>query len=158
MYYIVTGAAGFIGSRLVAALNREGITSILAVDNLQSPDKFRNLAGCEIEDYLDKREFLERVVANHFEGAVDAVVHQGACSDTMHADGRYMMENNYRYSRALLDWCQDEEVPFVYASSAAVYGAGVRLEQAVRIANRAGGIKVTKFGTAVVTPEEIFGK
>ena len=124
MYYIVTGAAGFIGSRLVAALNREGITSILAVDNLQSADKFRNLARCEIEDYLDKREFLERVVANHFEGAVEAVLHQGACSDTMHADGRYMMENNYRYSRALLDWCQDEEVPFLYASSAAVYGAG----------------------------------
>jgi len=124
MYYIVTGAAGFIGSRLVAALNREGISAILAVDNLQSADKFRNLAGCEIEDYLDKREFLERVAANHFEGAVEAVLHQGACSDTMQTDGRYMMENNYRYSRVLLDWCQDEEVPFVYASSAAAYGAG----------------------------------
>lgn len=124
MYYIVTGAAGFIGSRLVAALNRAGISAILAVDNLQSADKFRNLAGCEIEDYLDKREFLERVAANQFEGSVEAVLHQGACSDTMQTDGRYMMENNYRYSRVLLDWCQDEEVPFLYASSAAVYGAG----------------------------------
>ena len=124
MYYVVTGAAGFIGSRLVAALNRAGITSILAVDNLQSADKFRNLAGCEIEDYLDKRDFLERFAANQFDQGVEAVLHQGACSDTMHADGRYMMENNYRYSRVLLDWCQDEEVPFLYASSAAVYGAG----------------------------------
>ncbi|MGH8674447.1 MAG: ADP-glyceromanno-heptose 6-epimerase [Burkholderiales bacterium] len=124
MYYVVTGAAGFIGSRLVAALNRAGITAILAVDNLQSADKFRNLAGCEIEDYLDKRDFLERVAANQFDDGVEAVLHQGACSDTMHADGRYMMENNYRYSRVLLDWCQDGEVPFLYASSAAVYGAG----------------------------------
>jgi ADP-L-glycero-D-manno-heptose 6-epimerase len=124
MYYVVTGAAGFIGSRLVAALNRAGITSILAVDNLQSADKFRNLSDCEIEDYLDKRDFLERIAANQFDEGVEAVLHQGACSDTMHADGRYMMENNYRYSRVLLDWCQDEEVPFLYASSAAVYGAG----------------------------------
>ncbi len=129
MVYVVTGAAGFIGSRLVAALNREGITAILAVDNLQSADKFRNLAGCEIEDYLDKREFLERVAANQFEGAVEAVLHQGACSDTMQSDGRYMMENNYRYSRVLLDWCQDEEVPFLYASSAAVYGGGRKFSE-----------------------------
>jgi ADP-L-glycero-D-manno-heptose 6-epimerase len=124
MTYVVTGAAGFIGSRLVAALNRAGISEILAVDNLERADKFRNLIDCEIQDYLDKRDFLERLVANHFEGTVEAVLHQGACSDTMQPDGRYMMENNYRYSRALLDWCQDEEVPLIYASSASVYGAG----------------------------------
>ena len=122
--HIVTGAAGFIGSRLVAALNRQGIGDILAVDNLEKADKFRNLVGCEIEDYLDKREFLVRLEAGQFDGDVDAVLHQGACSDTMASDGRYVMENNYSYSRALLDWCQEEEVPFLYASSAAVYGAG----------------------------------
>ena len=122
--YIVTGAAGFIGSRLVAALNRQGIDDVLAVDNLEQADKFRNLAGCEIEDYLDKREFLVRLEAGEFDGDVDAVLHQGACSDTMATDGRYVMENNYGYSRALLDWCQEEEVPLLYASSAAVYGAG----------------------------------
>jgi ADP-L-glycero-D-manno-heptose 6-epimerase len=124
MYTIVTGAAGFIGSRLVAALNRAGVDEIVAVDNLQRADKFRNLVACEIADYLDKREFLARLEADHFEGAIDAVLHQGACSDTMEADGRYMMENNYRYSRTLFDWCQEEEVPFLYASSASVYGAG----------------------------------
>ena len=124
MLYVVTGAAGFIGSRLVAALNREGIREILAVDNLQSADKFRNLVGCEIQDYLDKRDFLARLEANEFEGLFEAVLHQGACSDTLQSDGRYMMENNYGYSRTLLDWCQDEEVPFIYASSASVYGAG----------------------------------
>jgi len=124
MLHVVTGAAGFIGSRLVAALNRKGISEILAVDNLENVDKVPNLVGCEIEDYLDKREFIARLEAGQFDGAVEAVLHQGACSDTMAADGRYVMENNYRYSRALLDWCQEEEVPLVYASSASVYGAG----------------------------------
>ncbi|HKX38053.1 MAG TPA: ADP-glyceromanno-heptose 6-epimerase [Burkholderiales bacterium] len=122
--HIVTGAAGFIGSRLVAALNRAGITEILAVDNLENVAKVPNLAGCEIEHYLDKREFLARLEAGEFDGAVDAVLHQGACSDTMATDGRYVMDNNYGYSRALLDWCHEEEVPFLYASSAAIYGAG----------------------------------
>jgi len=124
MLHVVTGAAGFIGSRLLAALNREGITEILAVDNLENVDKVPNLADCEIEDYLDKREFLARLEAGQFDGSVEAILHQGACSDTMATDGRYVMDNNYRYSRALLDWCQEEEVPLVYASSAAVYGAG----------------------------------
>src|SRR5688572_32233138 len=121
-YTIVTGAAGFIGSRLVAGLNARGVTDIVAVDNLAHADKFTNLAGCEIADYLDQAQFLSEM--RRFEGAVEAVLHQGACSDTMESDGRYMMENNYAYSRRLLEWCQEEDVPFLYASSAAVYGAG----------------------------------
>ncbi len=122
MYYIVTGAAGFIGSKLVEGLNRRGITEVIAVDNLAQADKFRNLAGCEIADYIDQAELPARLEL--LEGSVEAVLHQGACSDTMETDGRYMMENNYAYSRRLLEWCQDEEVPFLYASSAAVYGRG----------------------------------
>ena len=124
MYTIVTGAAGFIGSRLVAALNRAGVNDIIAVDNLERADKFRNLVACEIADYLDKRDFLARLEADQFEGVIDAVLHQGACSDTMETNGRYMMENNYRFSKVMFDWCQEEEVPFLYASSASVYGAG----------------------------------
>ena len=121
-YYIVTGAAGFIGSKLVEGLNRRGITEIIAVDNLAHADKFKNLAACEIADYIDQAELPARLEA--LEGSVEAVLHQGACSDTMESDGRFMMENNYAYSRRLLEWCQDEEVPLLYASSAAVYGRG----------------------------------
>ncbi|HSD41978.1 MAG TPA: ADP-glyceromanno-heptose 6-epimerase [Burkholderiales bacterium] len=122
MYCIVTGAAGFIGSKLVEGLNRCGITDVIAVDNLARADKFRNLADVEIADYLDQAEFIGNL--ERFDGAVDAVFHQGACSDTMETDGRYMLDNNYAYSKRLLDWCQDEDVPLIYASSASVYGAG----------------------------------
>jgi len=121
---IVTGAAGFIGSNLVKALNARGESDIIAVDNLARAEKVANLADCEIADYLDKRDFLERVSGGRFDAKVSAVLHQGACSDTMETDGRYMMDNNYRYSLALLDWCQARKVPFIYASSASVYGAG----------------------------------
>lgn len=124
MYYIVTGACGFIGSNLVKALNDRGITEVIAVDNLAKADKFRNLVDCEIADYLDKHEFLEMVQAGHFDGAVEAIFHEGACSDTMETDGRYMMENNFRYTSTLLDFCLDHEAQFLYASSASVYGAG----------------------------------
>jgi ADP-L-glycero-D-manno-heptose 6-epimerase len=123
-YYVVTGAAGFIGSNLVRALNERGASNIIAVDNLTHAEKFANLVGCEIADYLDKRDFLEKLAAGELDGALEAILHQGACSDTMETDGRYMMDNNYRYSVALLDFCADEEIPFVYASSASVYGAG----------------------------------
>jgi ADP-L-glycero-D-manno-heptose 6-epimerase len=122
-YYIVTGAAGFIGANLVRGLNERGITDIIAVDNLTRANKFPNLVDCEIADYFDKNEFLELLEAGHFDGDVEAILHQGACSDTMETDGRYMMENNYRYSIAMLDFCQEQEVPLIYASSAAVYGA-----------------------------------
>lgn len=123
MYIVVTGAAGFIGSNIVRALNGRGHDRIIAVDNLTRGDKFRNLVDCNIVDYLDKRDFLSGLHAGDFDGAVGAVLHQGACSDTMAADGRYVMDNNHRYSMALLDFCVAEEVPLLYASSAAVYGA-----------------------------------
>jgi ADP-L-glycero-D-manno-heptose 6-epimerase len=121
---VVTGAAGFVGSNIVKALNQQGETDILAVDNLARGDKFPNLVDCSIADYLDKEAFLEAVEGGDLDGEVRAVLHQGACSDTMEQDGRYMMENNYRYSAVLLEFCRAEAVPFIYASSASVYGAG----------------------------------
>ncbi len=124
MYIVVTGAAGFIGSNIVKALNARGESGILAVDNLTRADKFRNLVDCEIADYLDKEHFRAALDAGSFDGEIAAILHQGACSDTMQTDGRYMMENNYRYSAELLAYCQTESVPLIYASSASVYGSG----------------------------------
>ncbi len=119
--YIVTGGAGFIGANLVQALNQRGITDILVVDHLTRADKFLNLTDLEIADYLEAERFLNLLENDQMKG-VEAVFHEGACSDTMATDGRYVMENNYQFSKTLLHWCQRHNVPFLYASSASVYG------------------------------------
>jgi ADP-L-glycero-D-manno-heptose 6-epimerase len=120
--FIVTGGAGFIGSNLVKALNGRGSTDILVVDELTNGRKFANLAEARIGDYLDRDDFRDRIRDGGDLGAVDAVFHQGACSDTTEWDGRYMMDTNFEFSKELLGWCQTQKVPLVYASSAAVYG------------------------------------
>jgi ADP-L-glycero-D-manno-heptose 6-epimerase len=120
---VVTGGAGFIGANIVHALNQRGETDILVVDDLTDGTTFRNLAELDITDYMDKHEFLEKVKRDEVPGGVRAVFHEGACSDTTEWDGRFMMENNYTYSKELLHWCMSRKVPFLYASSAAVYGA-----------------------------------
>jgi len=120
---VVTGGAGFIGSNLVRALNDRGEDEVVVVDDLTDSSKIANLHNCCFQDYLDKDAFLEHIG----KGALvkpRAVFHQGACSDTMERDGKYMMEVNYAYSKTLLHYCQEQEVPFIYASSASVYGAG----------------------------------
>lgn len=118
---VVTGAAGFIGSNIVKGLNARGIDSIIAVDDMTQGDKFRNLADLQIEDYIDADEFYSAFQDGAF-GKVEAVFHEGACSDTMETDGKYMMDNNYGVSCAVYEACQQRGTRLLYASSAAVYG------------------------------------
>lgn len=120
---IVTGGAGFIGSNLVRMLAERGREDLVVVDDLEDGHKFVNLSDLPIADYLDKAAFLERMADDDFVASLDAVLHQGACSTTTEWNGRYMMENNYSYSQTLLHRCLEHRVPFIYASSAAVYGA-----------------------------------
>ena len=128
MRVVVTGAAGFIGSNLVHGLNAIGVDDIIAVDDLTDGAKFRNLLGARIADYFDKDEFYPRFVEAHF-GKVAAVFHEGACSDTMEHNGRFMLENNYRRSKDLLDACQVQGTRLLYASSAATYGASTTFRE-----------------------------
>ncbi len=119
---IVTGGAGMIGSNIVKALNEKGINDILVVDHLKDGKKFKNLVDLDITDYMDRDDFLAQVMAGDDFGQIDAVFHEGACSATTEWDGKYMMLNNYEYSKELLHYCLEREIPFLYASSAATYG------------------------------------
>ncbi|MFC5864586.1 ADP-glyceromanno-heptose 6-epimerase [Acidicapsa dinghuensis] len=121
--YIVTGGAGFIGSNLVHELNANGITDILIVDNFANARKFLNLHGARYIDYMDKREF-RRVLKEspNSLGKTEAILHQGACSNTLEDDGVYMMDNNFTYTKEVLRYALSVEAPLVFASTAAVYG------------------------------------
>jgi len=120
---IVTGAAGFIGSNIVKALNERGNTNTIAVDDLTEGIKFKNLMDCEVADYIDKDAFIDLVAQEiEFSEEIEGVFHMGACSATTEWNGKFMMENNYDYSKILLGYCLDREIPFIYASSAATYG------------------------------------
>ncbi len=121
--FIVTGAAGFIGSNIVAGLNRRGETDILAVDELGTDEKWKNLLGLEITDYWEKDDFLF-ALRNDSLGKVDTVFHLGANSSTTEKNASHLVENNYRFTRELCEWCMHHDVRFVYASSAATYGDG----------------------------------
>ena len=126
---IVTGGAGFIGSNIVKSLNERGYTDIIVVDNLTNGIKFKNIADCDIADYIDKEDFLSLITNCKEFGKVEAVFHEGACSTTTEWDGRYMLRNNYDYSKTLLHYCLDRKISFLYASSAAVYGAGKTFQE-----------------------------
>ena len=122
---IVTGGAGFIGSNIVRGLNNLGIDDILIVDNLKNASKHKNLNRIKFKDYIDKEDFtLDYLTSFVNNNKVEAIFHQGACSDTMETDGKYMMKNNYEYTKNILHVCLDKKIRFLYASSASVYGNG----------------------------------
>lgn len=122
---VLTGGAGFIGSRLLRALNAGGHDNVLVVDNLESnPDKLRNLDGLKIADYIHKDDFIHLVTSGYFDQKVDVIFHQGACTDTLVHDEKYMVQNNTTWSKSLVHWAVGRGAKFVYASSAAVYGLG----------------------------------
>lgn len=127
---VVTGAAGFIGANLVKGLNEAGYKNILAVDDLTEADKIKNLADCVVADYMDKAEFKQKTDGGELDGKLKAIFHEGACSDTMASDGRYVMENNYRYTRDLYQFCERNKTQYIYASSASVYGGGTVFKEA----------------------------
>ncbi len=132
---VVTGGAGFIGANIVKALNARGRTDIMVVDDLSDGTKFVNLADLTLADYRDKNDFIKSVEAAlrgepHDLPSIEAVFHEGACSDTTEWDGRFMLENNYAYSKTLLNYCDHHGIAFLYASSAATYGGSSVFKEA----------------------------
>jgi len=121
---IVTGGAGFIGSALIAALNKRQIADILVVDQLASDEKWKNLRNLSFADYVEKDDFLEMVLENKISPPIEAVFHLGACTSTTETNASYLIKNNYEYTKLLAQWATDADVGFIYASSAATYGDG----------------------------------
>ena len=124
MRILLTGGAGFIGSGLLWKLNELGHTDIIVVDHLETSEKWQNLVGKRFDDYLDRAQLPDALQRSDFTKAVDAVIHLGACSSTTEPDASYLMENNYRYSKALAEWALAHHKRFIYASSGATYGGG----------------------------------
>ena len=126
---IVTGGAGFIGSNIVAGLNEAGHDDIIVVDDLSDGTKFVNIADLKVADYFDKDDFLTCLEAGEKISRPTAIFHQGACSDTTEWDGRIMLGDNYDYSKRLLNYSLEHKIPFLYASSASVYGDGTVFQE-----------------------------
>ena len=121
---LVTGAAGFIGSNLINRLNQIGYEKIIAVDNLKNGKKIYNLNDLKILDFIDKDNLSSEL--NSLNDKIETIFHLGACSDTTEWDGEYLMRNNYDFSKSLLSYCSDNRIKFLYASSASVYGLGLK--------------------------------
>ena len=122
---IVTGGAGFIGSNIVKGLNERGREDVLVVDNLTNMVKFKNIQGLKALDYMDKQNFIAAIKSGKFDDAnIEVIFHEGACSDTMEYNGKYMMENNFEYTKTLMHFALKKKIQLIYASSASTYGSG----------------------------------
>lgn len=122
---IVTGGAGFIGSNIVKGLNDRGHDDILIVDDLTEMVKFKNIQGLKALDYMDKNDFAAALASGKFDNEkIEVIFHEGACSDTMEYNGKYMMENNFEYTKNLMHFALKKKIQLIYASSASTYGSG----------------------------------
>ncbi len=120
---IVTGGAGLIGSALIWALNRRGFEDILVVERLDRSEKWKHLVPLRFADILDADDFERRALDGEDFGSTGTIFHLGACSSTTETDSAYLLSNNYKFTKNLATWAQSNDVRFVYASSAATYGA-----------------------------------
>jgi len=120
---VLTGGAGFIGSCFLWKLNKEGISDVIVVDNINDNGKWKNLSGKHYLDYIQKDEFL-CLVENDDLPVPRHIIHMGACSSTLVTDSAYLLKNNYEYSKKLALWAFKHNALFLYASSAATYGDG----------------------------------
>jgi ADP-L-glycero-D-manno-heptose 6-epimerase len=121
----VTGGAGFIGSAVIHALNQRGMDDILAVDHLGTSSKWKNLRGLKFADYREKDDFIAQVHSGALP-EIEAIIHMGACSSTTEADATYLVRNNFQFTKDLALYCADKGIRFIYASSAATYGDGLK--------------------------------
>ncbi len=120
---IITGGAGFIGSAVAWKCNIQGREDLIIVDHLNTSEKWKNLLNVKYDTYLQKSDFLDRLVSGSLP-KIDAIIHMGACSSTTEQNMDYLMKNNVDYTLALMEWCLQNNVRFIYASSAATYGNG----------------------------------
>ena len=123
--YIVTGAAGLIGSGIIWGLNQRGIDRIIAVDNLGISEKWKNLRALRYAEYEEKDDFREMIQDGTFDNRdIEAIIHMGACSSTTERDAGYLIDNNYKYTQELASFAAARDIRFIYASSCATYGDG----------------------------------
>ena len=130
---VITGGAGFIGSVFAWKLNEEGIDDIIIVDHLDDTEKWNNLVHRKFKDYLSREIFLSYLVENRLPYKIDAIIHLGACSSTTEKDSHYLMENNYRYTKMIMEWAVQNDVYFMYASSAAIYRSSLTLPEKAQV-------------------------
>ena len=124
MKTVVTGGAGFIGSALIWKLNQKGITDIIVVDVGDENKNSPNIANKNISEYIERDKFLELIKSNKLTNDIDLILHMGACADTTETDSAYLLKNNFLYSKELCEWSLKNDTRYLYASSAATYGAG----------------------------------
>ena len=153
---VVTGSNGFIGSNLIKGLNNLGRTDIIAIDDHSNPELKENITHCEISDYLEIQEFFDQVKTKRFDNQnIEAIFHQGACSNTMEWDSEYLYKNNLLYSKELLKLANRIKIPFIYASSASVYGDGSEFEESIENENPINLYAYSKFKFDQIVRQEL---